>query len=210
MADEPTNIEKIEEAKETTPLIGANRKNKKKRVIVRPTCCHSFFLLIQTYSSFSLLFLLICQIPPLFFLKIGGLELALRVYISFFALILLLVEVEAPYFSNTSGFMDNWLTRGILHSFLGLINEEQAAVVIGSQQSFLKKHPGSEISELLALFDLFIQITSYMLVISGCIYVLMWMLCLRGVKRNCQAKHAEAIEKERVRREALTEEDLDV
>ena len=191
------------------------------RRTIRRSCCHSFFILISIYSSFALLFLFTSQLAPLLVYDIRGLHMYLRVYIAFFSFILLMVELEVPYFSSTprtlsdgndngtpiaEGFMDNWISRGILHSFLGLINQEESLVMTNIQQLNLQKSKTNNLPEAQILLDLFVQITSWMMVISGVLYALMGLFCLRSVKVKCQMKYRDDLQKEEQRLTILKDE----
>lgn len=177
---------------------------------IRPTFCHSFFILITYYSILSLAFLLISQLAPLISIKLRGLHLYLRIYIAFFSVVLLLVELEFPFFSGSSGFMENWLSRGILHSFLGLVNQEESAVIYNKQESYILSHEANGLSELSALLDLFLQVTSWMMVVSGILYTLMGALCLKKVKDSCVSKYKEELDKERRRVEKMNNDNMSV
>lgn len=172
--------------------------------ILRPTCCHSIFILFSTYSSISLLFLLASQLSPLLFVKITGLHFYLRFYLAFFAFILFLVEVEFPYISaSNSLFVDNWASRGILHSFLGLVNQEESLILSAQEQKKSSLFDGDD-TEIEFILQLFVQITSYMMVISGVLYFLMGIFCLKGVKDKCQTHYKNLVEKEKQRLDILT------
>ena len=218
------------EPTEETPLVGNTKPDSKTDIIqeddaflideennqegshvkqkVRPTCCHSVFIFFNTYSAISLVLLVISQFAPFYFIKIEGLHLYLRIYIAFFSFILFLIELEVPYFAGQNGLSENWILRGIFHSFLGLINQEESLVISSEAKNNLKISNQDDLTEAEILIELLVQVSSYMMVISGILYGLMGLLCLKGVKEKYQQSYRESVEKERQREIILKEENI--
>lgn len=188
-----------EPATEDTPLVQQRESSQPTNKRVNRTCCHSFFILISSYSSISLACLLISQFAPLKFVKIRGLELALRCYIGLFSIILLMAEMNAPFdFLTENQLLGNWISRGVIYSFMGLVNKEES-VTIGNMNHNRKKITAADI------FEIFQAVSSWMMVASGLLYAIMGLLCLRSMKDRCEKEYKKALKKEKVKKEVIEE-----
>lgn len=201
---------------ENTPLFVETKKSIDASEVtgVSRACCHSVFIAISTFSGFSLVCLFCSQFAPLLFLSLRGLQLALRCYIGFFALLLILVEFDAPFsFLTDSEAITNWVSRGILHSFLGLINQEESVTVV--QAAVESYNITGEVDDFenakltgARIFQFFQLTTSWMMVASGLVYVMMGLLCLDNLKEKYEAQYKSDLEQEEMRRKILAEENF--
>ena len=84
------------------------------------------------------------------------------------------METDAPRAVMRGLPTKNWLMRGWIYSFLGLVGMEEAYsnLVAGDSENII----GSD------LISVFVQLSSWGMVIVGCGYFLMGLLCLRGLK----------------------------
>lgn len=192
-----------QEAKEETPLYVDEKRSPTidpDEIDVKRTCCHSIFYLISYYSIISLLCLLFSQLMPLFLLKIEGLHFLLRCYVCLFSIVLLIVEAEMSLsFITESGIVSNWISRGIILSFLGLINKEASKQVIIINN-------GQEQWHFWNFFLVFQTVASWMMVVSGGLYALMGLMCLDGVKESQERQYQKNVEEEKMRKRLRLEE----
>lgn len=196
---------------EETPLFVKEKKNlvKEKEIVVRRSCCHSIFIMMSTYSSISLLCLLFSQGGVLYFHRIRGLNLALRCYVGLFGIVLLLVEVGIPLgFLTESGLIANWSCRGIIHSFLGLINEVESleTILMHNETSGEVTIVHEDISEPEVIFQSFQVATSWMMVGSGVLYFLMGLCCLDRLRTQFEEQYKTNLEKAKMKKRLLDEE----
>lgn len=201
---------------ENTPLFVEKKKpiDTSEVTGVSRTCCHSVFIAISTFSGISLVCLLVSQFAPLLFQSLRGLQLALRCYIGFFALLLILVEFDAPFaFITESEAITSWVSRGIIHSFLGLINQEESVTVVQiavESYNITGEVDDFESAELSGaqMFQFFQSTASWMMVASGLIYVLMGLLCLDGLREKYEVQYRSDLEQEEMRRKIIAEENF--
>lgn len=181
---------------EGTPLLSNSKmkqqkqkkksKSTKKKIqrkitlMAQRTCCHSFFILISTYSCISIIFLMISQSLPLMLIPIETLQILLRVYILFFCLFLLIAESNKNWFGIQQTFISqNWMMKGIFHSFLGLIAVEQSvAMDVHDTDSAMNRKDhmgwieGFGNHNVVTALEIFINTSSWMMVASGAVYFL--------------------------------------
>merc|ERR1712125_280764 len=90
------------------------------------------------------------------------------------------------------------ISRGIILSFLGLINKESSKQIIISD--------GVEHANFWNFFVVFQVVASWMMVVSGGLYVLMGLFCMDGVKESQEKQYQKNVEKETMRRRLILEE----
>ena len=85
---------------------------------------------------------------------------------------------------------NNWLMRGWLYSFLGLVGMEEAYAVLVSDSST---------SNILAsdLVSIFIQMSSWGMVAIGVLYFALGLLCMRSLKEKVRADYSAAKDRHR-------------
>lgn len=181
---------------------------------VGSTCCHATFLWISFYSCASLLALLGSQFGLLLFNKVWGLRLILRCYNGVFCACLLWVEFSDGSTAGAGSPMrSNWILRGLAHSYLGLVNEEERTeracltyerdVGNASSSSTATATIQSAVEENFLVFQ---QVSSWMMIVSGCLYFLMGLCCLDRLKRSHAERHRSVVEDAEYRSRIVDEE----
>lgn len=155
--------------------------------------CHMFFVAISTLSIAVLACMSVSQIILLSKKKVPFLQFSLRLYILIFCLVFILVELDWPPGIMKSLPTNNWLMRGWLYSFLGLVGMEEAFAVLVSESSS---------SNILAsdLVSIFIQVSSWGMVSIGTLYFGLGLLCMRGLKEKVRTDYYAS--KDRHRRQS--------
>ena len=130
------------------------------------------------------------QILPLFFLsikEIGLAEMVQKVYVTLFCLLFSLVEWDVPVaFLKNASFLQAYFSRGFLYSFLGLSCLEEAYservkdMVVHSKEQF---H--------VSWISLFMQISSWMMLALGILYMLLGMCCLKLLRDKLKDEDKE-------------------
>ena len=137
--------------------------------------------------------LLATQILPLFYLSvndIGIIPICLRIYIGLFCILFLFVECETPIpFLQSSQLLQTYFTRGFLYSFLGLIGMEEAYSV---RINDMQEHKGEEYH--VAWASLFMQVSSWLVVAVGMVYMMCGMCCLRAMRDKMKQLYLEKVE----------------
>ena len=99
-------------------------------------------------------------------------------YISFFCVSFILVESDIPVpFLKDSPILNNWISRGFLYSFIGLIGVQEA---YSERVEELVGHANDRFH--VAWVPTFMQISSWIMVATGYIYMLMGLCCLKGLR----------------------------
>jgi hypothetical protein len=108
----------------------------------------------------------------------------LRVYI----LVFILAELQFEQFLRLVPPMKNWVYRGFLYSFVGIIGIEESYAALAEEYP---KKPN--IQEEMA--SLFLRITSYAMFAIGFLYIAMGLLCLKGVWEKLKDSYNEQVKR---------------
>jgi len=154
----------------------------------RRTCCHSIFVTIQVFAIVGNLMMLSTQIVPMIICDVELIQKVMRCYLAFFSFVFLLAEFEVSCLK--SRFFQNWISRGFLYTFLGVVEIEQhyAMAADGSLNSLnTEKLPDVTLNVEWASF--FINISSWWLIGIGCLYFFMGVFCMKAVRKRCREQY---------------------
>uniref|UniRef100_A0A7S2DYH6 Uncharacterized protein n=1 Tax=Helicotheca tamesis TaxID=374047 RepID=A0A7S2DYH6_9STRA len=156
----------------------------------RRTTCHVLFILVSTATVIASACLAISQAFP--DLSVGFLHNVLRVYIFIFCLLFILTELELKWFMDRMPSLQNWILKGWIYSFVGVIGAEEATSVQVQglmSEKFNSQAAGNAVS-------IFIRASSWAMAVCGALYFLMGLLCMKGLRdkhrRQYEAKFEES------------------
>ena len=152
--------------------------------------CFVFFAGITTLSAIVLAFMSASQIILLLKKHLPPLQFSLRLYILIFCLIFIFVELDWPPRIMRNLSTNNWLMRGWIYSFLGLVGMEEAFAVLVSDSS-TNNILGSD------LISIFIQLASWGMVLIGVLYFALGILCMRSLKEKVRKDYYAAKDRHR-------------
>ena len=152
--------------------------------------CFMFFAGITTLSVIVLAFMSASQIILLLKKHLPPLQFSLRLYILIFCLIFIFVELDWPPRIMRNLPTNNWLMRGWIYSFLGLVGMEEAFAVLVSDSS-TNNILGSD------LISIFIQLASWGMVLIGVLYFALGILCMRSLKEKVRKDYYAAKDRHR-------------
>eukprot|EP00565_Helicotheca_tamesis_P002076 CAMPEP_0185729306 /NCGR_PEP_ID=MMETSP1171-20130828/5089_1 /TAXON_ID=374046 /ORGANISM="Helicotheca tamensis, Strain CCMP826" /LENGTH=225 /DNA_ID=CAMNT_0028398111 /DNA_START=52 /DNA_END=729 /DNA_ORIENTATION=- len=218
-----------DEAKEETPLLKSVKKEAV--VVLEPdddddddydgttkscaVCCGDIFLLICIASILINMCMILSQIWPTVLVGSSPIEWTLRVYVIIFNIVYILVELEWMLdiqWITKFPLMANFMVRGIVFSFLGVIGVEQSIAI---RVDML--HMNHIASTRMKAASLLLELTSYCMTCLGGLYFIMGVTCMKEFRDRCRRiekeqkqKRNESItrkaEKEKLRKEILKEE----
>mmetsp|Transcript_5794 Transcript_5794/g.16334 ORF Transcript_5794/g.16334 Transcript_5794/m.16334 type:complete len:244 (+) Transcript_5794:185-916(+) len=157
--------------------------------------CFVFFASITTVAIIVLACMSASQIILLSKKHLPFLQFSLRLYILVFCLIFMLVELDWPPQIMRNLPTNNWLMRGWMYSFLGLVGMEEAFAVLVSDSS-TSNILGSD------LISIFVQISSWGMVAIGVLYFALGLLCMRSLKEKVRKDYYAAKDKHRRQQDA--------
>ena len=112
-----------------------------------------------------------------------------RLYLSIFCLIFILVESRIPFLN---GVIQNWILRGFLYSFFGLIGMEQdLAIRVEEISAGSASVLGPDFLTLFAM--LFINITAWTMISVGILYTFLGVVCLQGLSERLEKDYREKV-----------------
>ena len=154
----------------------------------RPTrnCLVHVFFFIESFGIITCCCLLLTQVAPLVMgmtiEEIGYVSAILKLYLSLFSILLLVVEYDVPIsFIKNSKFIQTWFSRGFLYSFLGLTCMQEA---YSERITDMVNSGGTSTSGLfhVSWISLFMQVSSWMMVGLGVVYMILGVLWLQLVR----------------------------
>lgn len=181
---------------------------KKKPDGPQKSICHLLFDSVRYLAIIASSMMLLMQLVPLYILKSEStwLQIAVRSYLAIFCLFFILTESNIPILRDLlSKFAhSNWILRGFLYSFIGLISMEQdlaikvADIAAGTTSSVL----GPTYSKLFA--SLFMDITTWTMISVGILYFVLGLLCMQQWYEKLSKNHDQKVReyKQKKKREA--------
>lgn len=154
------------------------------------------FHVLEGFTIFVSICLIATQVLPLFlaqniFGQIGYLSLALRLYVSLFLVLIIATELNILLsIIQSSMLLQNFFSRGILYTFLGLICVQEGS----SEQlrDILAHHNSVVDSSIRNWTAIFMQISSWCMLAVGVVYTMLGMCCLQRVRNARKAAEKQA------------------
>lgn len=165
------------------------------QVVVSPmkNCFLHFFHWFEALAIMSCIGILTTQLIPLVVVplqQLGFLQTVLRVYVSLFTVIFILIELRVPWgFLQKAHLLQTYFSRGLLYTFLGVIGMEEA---YSGRIDDMVHHASSDFH--VAWAPLFMQISSWFVFVIGCAYMLLGLCCMQLVRDNLDQKHKKQVE----------------
>ena len=165
------------------------------QVIVSPmkNCFLHFFHWLEGLAIMACIGILTTQLIPLIVVplkQLGFLQTVLRIYISLFTVIFILIELRVPWvFLKKAYLLQTYFSRGLLYTFLGVIVMEEA---YSGRIDDMVHHASSDFH--VAWAPLFMQISSWFVFVIGCAYMLLGVCCLQLFRDNLDQKHKQQVE----------------
>ena len=99
------------------------------------------------------------------------------------------MESRIPFLN---GIIQNWILRGFLYSFIGLIGMEQdLAIRVEEISAGSASVLGPDFLTLFAM--LFINITAWTIIGVGILYMLLGIVCMQGLYDRLEKEHREKV-----------------
>lgn len=155
----------------------------------RRNCCHSFFIIVQIAAVLANLCMITLEVVPAIYVLNSGkpeklqiLDLVLRSYFTFFSLLFLVAELE--WFNSS---LSNWIIKGFLYSFLGVVAKEQHLAMLANGTLVVKQNTKAYWNGVWAA--LFVQVSSWWLIGIGILYFLMGIFFLRELRNRFREQY---------------------
>lgn len=149
--------------------------------LVRPmrNCCHSFFIFIQIFAIIANLCMISIEIVPMYVGTLKRLDIILRCYFAFFCTFFILAEFEL--FQSS---LNNWMLRGFLYTFLGMVSKEQHVAMLANETLIAPKQYWNDVKWP----SIFVEVTSWSFMGIGCLYFLLGVFCLKALRDRFRNK----------------------
>mmetsp|Transcript_11382 Transcript_11382/g.17381 ORF Transcript_11382/g.17381 Transcript_11382/m.17381 type:complete len:235 (+) Transcript_11382:82-786(+) len=161
------------------------------------TFSHKLFRLLKFITAIVAVLLLIAQVISLVYLPFDGVELLLKIFLSSFCAMIILNEVEWWGILRASPLLWNWIPRGYLYAFIGLVSVEE---------NNLKPSSG-DLNTLPIDYTaaLFIETASWMMFVIGVLYISLGLCCCQVYQKKVRENYKERVaERKKIFEDGLT------
>ncbi|KAL9182101.1 hypothetical protein ACHAXT_012444 [Thalassiosira profunda] len=168
-------------------------KKRKKKEGPQKSICHLMFDLVRYVAIMASACMLAMQALPLIVMgkQRTWLQVAVRSYLALFCVSFILAEVRVPFLQKIA-LHDNWILKGFLYSFIGLIGMEQdLAVKVEDIAAGTSSVLGPDYATLFA--TLFMSITTWLMIAVGIIYTGLGLLCMQRWYEKLETDHREKV-----------------
>ena len=178
----------------------ARRRERILTGIPKRSCCHKIFILLNVVAVTACLCMGLSQVLPLIlFWRPALVEVVLRSYLAFFCILFIIGEIEAPVpFIRSSESLHNFITKGVLFIFLAVVGLEQSLVSstqIRKDVDKMLKPYGEDVAEGAGQVAIvFIEVSSWFMLGVGILYVVLGLLCMKGLRDRCRVNYAQRME----------------
>lgn len=151
----------------------------------RRSWAHISFLVISTASMSSLTFMALSQGLTAATVPLEPIQVILRVHILIFCLTSIVAELQYKTLLKYLPALENWVYRGFLYSYTGLIGVEESHSV--------RVSPDTAMANFISVL---VKMPSYAMVAMGCLYMLLGMCCCNRVRQGIEDRHEKLLIKE--------------
>jgi hypothetical protein len=136
------------------------------------TCSHKCFRMVKVVALVSALAMGIGQIVGIAFPGEGldPIQYILHIYMLAFCVVMVLTELEWAQFLVGSGLLQNWISRGVTYSFVGVIGISENRVMSLDEDGGIPKAAA-----------VYIEVVAYLMVAVGVIYFGLGAFCCQIV-----------------------------
>lgn len=176
--------EEPQTTKTETKAKADSRKNKEKDMTPKRHLIHKCGYAVSLLVTFAAFCMAVAQIVSIIFADVGVVQIVLRLYVILACSLVILTELELTKFARESYILHQWITRGLLYNFIGVIGLEEL-----------------ETSEIVSNIggvnpaQIYIKIISWVMVVVGCFYFLMGVFCIQSRYENQRTDYAERVAK---------------
>ena len=132
---------------------------------------------------------ILAQVLTFAILKKGNIiQIVLRAYILLFSVFFILAELRIEVFLRFVPSLHNWINRGFLYTFVGVIGVEESYASLAEQYPEL---PGLK-EELTSIF---LKMVSIAMISIGVLYMILGILCMKSVYEKVRARYQEQVDR---------------
>ena len=144
------------------------------------TCTHRIFVFIKGLAILAAIAMASGQFVGIAFHQVSPVQYVLRVYMIGFCIVMTLAEMEWPKFIYENSLLSNWISRGIMYSFIGTIGISQNTVqgVTGAPKAAL----------------MYIEVAAWGMVGIGVLYFFLGIFCCQLVFNHVRRDYDQRAE----------------
>eukprot|EP00538_Stauroneis_constricta_P006908 CAMPEP_0119551090 /NCGR_PEP_ID=MMETSP1352-20130426/4454_1 /TAXON_ID=265584 /ORGANISM="Stauroneis constricta, Strain CCMP1120" /LENGTH=218 /DNA_ID=CAMNT_0007597099 /DNA_START=162 /DNA_END=818 /DNA_ORIENTATION=+ len=160
-------------------------------------CLHQCFVLVNAITVTTALLMIIAQVLGMYFKELSLVDYVVRFYMIGLCMTVVLNELEWTSMVKDSQLLQNWITRGLVYAFIGILGIEQFQASPEFRGHSNDEDDGDDDSETGNPFNAaalrFIWIISNVMVGVGCLYVVMGVCCMQIISRRLRTDYDERL-----------------
>jgi len=143
--------------------------------------CHKLFILISVLTGLCALWMAIGQVLGFVVYENTPVEYTLRAYIIVFCILVILVELEWTKFVRESRLLSNWITRGLIYVFIGVLGLQENEGIV--------KEGATGYETMLEI----VKAVAWNMIGCGLLYFVMGICCLQLVLDRMRKHYQERV-----------------
>jgi hypothetical protein len=160
-------------------------------------CFHSFTILISLIVGLSSLLMCISQFVGLALQATTNIQYVVHIYGILLSVLAMMTELGWTSIVTDSKILNNWISRGIFYTFIGMIGLMQ------DEAEPLKKDNESIGGRNVDM--MFIYVVAYLMIACGVLYFCMGILCLQVLARKQREEHKENVKEAKLKKKIMKE-----
>lgn len=144
---------------------------------------HKFFRLVSLLAIFAAVAMAIGQIVGIIFRNVGPIQYVMRIYVVALCIMVVFNECEWTKYTKESSILRNWVTRGLIYGFIGVLGLEENDT--STSRSDLVT--GQEAS------DIYIKAVAWLMLGVGTLYLLMGITCMQRIYKRQREDYEERV-----------------
>lgn len=118
-------------------------------------------------------------------------HISYRIYIIIFCIFFILVESRIPFLKRFTSL--NWILRGFLYSFIGVIGIEQDLAIKVEDYASSSKSSILGPDYITMFATLFMSLTTWLMISMGILYMVLGLTCMQRVYGKMENEHREKV-----------------
>ena len=184
--DDWNNYEKNNEMQEIEQLRKAQQDEE---LNPKRSCLHAFFNFISLIVIIAAINMGVGQALGIFLQNLNFVEYALRMYVIIICGVIVLNELQWCTCIISNSLLTNWIPRGIIYTFIGVIGMEEFVVKDESLLTTTQK--------------IYIQTVSWGMISSGLLYAVLGLFCIQHFHKNAIEDYDRRVELSKARRREM-------
>ena len=144
---------------------------------------HRFFRFVSLLAILAAVAMAIGQVVGIFFFDVGPIQYVMRIYVVALCVMVVFNECEWTKYTKESSILRNWVTRGLIYSFVGVLGLEENDTSTNRSDNVT----GQEAA------DIYTKAVAWLMLGVGMLYFLMGITCMQRIYKKQREDFEERV-----------------